>query len=86
MLPVDYEGYKDGAGIKFYEGARGDAYYLYRQAAFYHNWYSSRMYGEAEVDGYTREAFDANARRIFENPRIKEIMGWGRPLQTPPLS
>jgi glycosyltransferase involved in cell wall biosynthesis len=82
MLPVGYEGYGDAAGIKFYAGAWGDTYYLNERPAFYHQWYSSRMYGVTDVDGYKREDHDANARKIFDNPRIKEIMAWGKPLET----
>jgi glycosyltransferase involved in cell wall biosynthesis len=81
MLPVGYEGYRDKEGIKLYEGAWGDTYYLNERPAVYHNWYSSRMYGVCEVDGYKHEDHDANARKVFDHPRVMEIMGWGRPLE-----
>ncbi|MBE3087779.1 MAG: glycosyltransferase family 2 protein [Chloroflexi bacterium] len=86
MLPVGYEGYANGKGIKLYEGAWGDTYYLNDRHSFYHNWYSSRMFSCDEVDGYKHTDHDANARKVFDNPRIKEILAWGRPLETRPLS
>ncbi len=84
MLPVGYEGYRDKQGIKFYAGAWGDTYYLNDRPAFYHNWYSSRMFGTTEVDDYKHVDFDENARHLFANPRVREIMGRGRCLETRP--
>lgn len=82
MLPVGYEG---APGRKYYDGAWGDTYYLNGSPAFYHNWYSSRMYGTDQVDGYTKEQFDANARRCLDNPRVREIIAWDKPLVTQPF-
>jgi len=80
ILNLGYEIFRIGAGYekppngKFYEGVRGDIYYLNQQPLAYHNWCSARMWEKEQVDSVTREEFERKKKIVFSQGLVREIL------------
>jgi len=70
-VPTGYE----KPGVKFYDGAYGDVYYVNQEHIVYHNWYSSRMWKKDRVDDLTREEFERGRKVVFSRDLVREILG-----------
>jgi len=69
-VPIGYE----KPGVKYYEGAYGDIYYLNQKPLAYHNWYSARMWQKEQVDSLTKDEFEQRKKIVFDQNLVKEIL------------
>jgi len=70
-----FPGFEEGH-TKFYGDVWGDTYYLGGKPTFYHNWYSARIWHvESEIDKYRKSDIEAKIKNLFENRKIKAILG-----------